>query len=73
MNYEHCDECPHFSIALNFDTGTNWWFGDCRHENAKSGVYRNNVVGSANNEILTNVKTPDWCPLKHEEENVDID
>ena len=64
--YEYCNECPHFNITFDFDTGSNWWLGDCRHENAMSGVYLNNVVGSTDNEILTNVKSPDWCPRKQE-------
>ena len=64
MKYEYCDKCPHFRIDFDFDAGTNVWFGDCLHENANSGVYRNNVVGSTDNEILANVKSPDWCPFK---------
>ena len=71
MRIEYCDKCPHFSITFDFDTGANWWFGDCWHENTKSGVYRNNVVGSTDNEILTNVKSPDWCPLKQGEKHRD--
>ena len=67
MKYEYCDNCPHFRLTFDFDTGSNWWLGDCMHENARPGVCQNNVAGTTDNEILANVECPDWCPLKHEE------